>query len=369
MNKQMIIAGLKARPVRTTVSLLAVALEVVLILVVVGLTSGISDETGRRTEGVGADILLQPPNSSLFLALSNTTMPIVLRERLRELPGIKAITPVQTLVNSSAGLEIIYGIEPDTFDAVSNGFIWHKGRLFNAPDEVVVDDIYAKAKGVTVGDTVELVNHKFKVCGIVEHGKGARLFISLKMAQEMTGQTGKASLFFIKLTHPDRVETAIAEIKRLLEGYGVITLSEYARLMMSNSMTELDAFISSVAFIALCIGVLVIFLSMYTTITERTREIGILRSLGASKTFIVTLIFEESAAVCSAGALIGIGSSFLIARIIMAVVPTLTVFITPGWVTKGGKFAVLSGIIGTLFSSFNAGPQGPGGALPHAEGL
>jgi len=110
MNKQMIIAGLKARPVRTTVSILAVALEVILILVVVGLTSGISDETGRRTEGVGADILLQPPNSSLFLALSNTTMPIVLRERLRELPGIKAIAPVQTLVNSSAGLEIIYGI-------------------------------------------------------------------------------------------------------------------------------------------------------------------------------------------------------------------------------------------------------------------
>src|SRR5213596_659827 len=346
MNQQMIIAGLKARPVRTTVSLLAVALEVILILVVVGLTSGISDETGRRTEGVGADILLQPPNSSLFLALSNTTMPIVLRERLRELPGIKAIAPVQTLVNSSAGLEIIYGIEPDTFNAVSNGFIWHKGRLFNAPDEVVVDDIYAKAKGVTVRDTVELVNHKFKVCGIVEHGKGARLFISLKMAQEMTGQTGKASLFFIKLTDPDRVETAIAEIKRLLEGYGVIPLREYARLMMSNSMPALDAFISSVVFIALCIGVLVIFLSMYTTITERTREIGILRSLGASKPFIVGLIFQESTFICLVGVLLGIGASKVIASGLENVFPTLIVEITTGWVVKASLFAMLSGIIG-----------------------
>src|SRR5438876_2741486 len=287
MNKQMIIAGLKARPVRTTVSLLAVALEVVLILVVVGLTSGISDETGRRTEGVGADILLQPPNSSLFLALSNTTMPIVLRERLHELPGIKAIAPVQTLVNSTAGLEIIYGIEPDTFNAVSNGFIWHKGRLFNTPDEVVVDDIYAKSKGVTVGDTVELVNHKFKVSGIVEHGKGARLFVSLKTAQDMTGQNSKASMFFIKLNDSDRVETAIAEIKRLLEGYGVIPLREYARLMMSYSMPALDGFIWRVVFIALCIGVFVIFLLMYTTIAERTLEFGILRSLGSSNTCLV----------------------------------------------------------------------------------
>src|SRR5205807_10275313 len=128
MNKQMIIAGLKARPVRTTVSILAVALEVTLILVVVGLTSGISNETGRRTEGVGADILLQPPNSSLFLALSNTTMPIALRAKVRELPGIKAVSPVQTLVNSSSGPEIIYGLEPDTFTAVSNRCFWHRGR-------------------------------------------------------------------------------------------------------------------------------------------------------------------------------------------------------------------------------------------------
>ena len=365
MNKQMIIAGLKARPVRTTVSILAVALEVVLILVVVGLTTGISDETGRRTEGVGADILLQPPNSSLFLALSNTTMPIALRDKVRELSGIKAVSPVQTLVNSSSGLEIIYGIEPDTFNAVSNGFIWHRGRLFNSPDEVVVDDIYAKSKGVTVGDSVELVNHKFKVSGIVEHGKGARLFVSLKTAQEMTGQNGKASMFFIKLDDPDRVETTIAEIKRLLEGYGVIPLREYARLMMSNSMPALDAFISSVVFIALCIGVLVIFLSMYTTITERTREIGILRSLGASKKFIVTLIFQESAAICGVGALIGIGSSFVIARTIMAVFPTLTVLITPDWIGKAVVFAVLSGIIGSLYPSLKAAKQDPVEALAY----
>jgi len=117
MNKQMIIAGLKARPVRTTVSILAVALEVTLILVVVGLTAGISNETGKRTEGVGADILLQPPNSSLFLALSNTTMPVTIADKVRALPGIKSVSPVQTLVNSSAGLEIIYGIDPDTLNS------------------------------------------------------------------------------------------------------------------------------------------------------------------------------------------------------------------------------------------------------------
>ena len=361
----MIIAGLKARPVRTTVSILAVALEVTLILVVVGLTAGISNETGRRTEGVGADILLQPPNSSLFLALSNTTMPVAIGNKVRALPAIKAVSPVQTLVNSSAGLEIIYGVDPDTFNAISNGFIWHKGGLFKNADEVVVDDIYAKAKNVTVGDTVELVNHEFKISGIVEHGKGARLFVSLKTAQDMTGQNGKASLFFVKLNDPDRVEEGIAEIKQLLQGYNVIPLKEYAKLMMSNSMPALDAFISTVVFVALCIGVLVIFLSMYTTITERTREIGILRSLGASKRFIVTLIFQESAAVCLLGVVIGIAASFVIAQGVQAVFPTLTVLITTDWITRASVFALLSGVIGSLYPSLKAAKQDPVEALAY----
>src|SRR5262249_39969643 len=185
MNRQMIIAGLRARPVRTTVSVLAVALEVILILVIIGLANGISNETGKRTEGVGADILLQAPNSSLLLALSPSTMPLAIGNKIRELDGVKAVAPVQTLVNSSAGLEIIYGIDPDSFTAMSAGFIWHKGGLFKNDNEVVVDDIYARAKNVTVGDQVELVGHMFRVSGIVEHGKGARLFVGLKTAQDM----------------------------------------------------------------------------------------------------------------------------------------------------------------------------------------
>src|SRR6266478_6127135 len=83
MNKKMIMAGLAARPVRTTVSILAVALEVALILIVVGLTTGISEETAKRTEGVGADIMFQPPNSSLFLAINNATMPLALEAKIR----------------------------------------------------------------------------------------------------------------------------------------------------------------------------------------------------------------------------------------------------------------------------------------------
>jgi putative ABC transport system permease protein len=365
MNKQMIIATLKARPVRTTVSILAVALEVILILVVIGLTTGLSTETGKRTEGVGADIFLQPPNSSLLLSLSTSTMPLAIQDKLREIDNVDLIAPVQTLVNSSAGLEVIYGIEPASFEAMGQGFIWHQGGMFKDPDDIVVDDIYATAKKVTVGDKVQLLGHTFKVSGIVEHGKGSRLFLSFKTVEEMTGRQGKASIFFVKLKDPQQVEATLEKIKELLPNYNMIPMKKYAELMLSSNMPALNAFLSTVVFIALTIGVLVIFLSMYTTITERTREIGILRSLGASKAYIIGLILQESAALCLVGVIVGIGGSFLIARGVQAVFPTLQVMITPDWILKAAMFALLSGIVGSFYPSLKAAGQDPVEALAY----
>jgi putative ABC transport system permease protein len=365
MKQQMIISGLKARPVRTTVSVLAVALEVILILVIIGLANGISQETGRRTEGVGADLLVQPPNSSLLFAMSQSVMSLNLGDKLRELEGVKVVAPVQTMPNNSAGLEIVYGIQPDTFQALSSGFIWVRGGMFKHKDEVIVDDIYADAKRVSVGDTIRLVEHEFKITGIVEHGKGSRLFVPFEAAEDMMEREGKVSLFFIKLDDPEKVQSVKAKVEELLPGYKITPIKEYTELMMSNTMPVFNAFISSVVFISLCIGVLVIFLSMYTTITERTREIGILRSLGASKGFIVQLIFRESALICLIGVVVGIGGSFLLAKGVTAMFPTLLVLITPGWIFRAAVFALLSGVIGSLYPSLKAASQDPVEALAY----
>jgi putative ABC transport system permease protein len=361
----MILASLKARPVRTLVSVLAVALEVTLILVVVGLTTGISNETGKRIEGVGADIMLQPPNSSILLAMNTSTMPASMAARLAEVEGVRAVAPILTIVNSQGGLDIIYGLEPESFEQVSGGFIWHKGRYFSEPDEIVIDDWFAMARDVDVGGEVELLNKKFKVAGIVEHGKGARIYMSLDEAQQMNGASGRASLFFIKLHNPDDVAAVTARLDQILPTYPARPMREFASLMTSTSMPALDAFIQTVVFVAVCIGVLVIFLSMYTTITERTREIGILRSLGASKRFIVALIFQESFVVCLFGVVIGIGMSYAIASLVKAVFPTLVVLITPVWIFRATAFAILSGIVGSLYPSMKAAAQDPIEALAY----
>ena len=94
MNREIILANFAKRPVRTSISVLAVAIEVTLILVVVGLVTGMNVETGKRIEGVGADLMFQPPNSSVFLGLNGAVMPLAVGGKLLEVEGIHKVAPV-----------------------------------------------------------------------------------------------------------------------------------------------------------------------------------------------------------------------------------------------------------------------------------
>ena len=82
MIGHIILGNVVHRPLRTLISLFAVAVEVTLVIVIVGLTSGMLQETAKRIEGVGADIMLQPPSASVFLAFSGAPMPIRIGDRL-----------------------------------------------------------------------------------------------------------------------------------------------------------------------------------------------------------------------------------------------------------------------------------------------
>lgn len=345
---------------RTGVSILAVALEVVLILLVVGLTNGIATESGKRVAGVGADIMLQAPNSSVLLALNSSVMPIQIGARLREVQGVQAVSPVLTQVNSQGGLDLIYGIDVPSFNEVSGGFSFHRGRIFSAPNEIVVDNLYAKSKAVDVGDEVSLLNQRLKITGVVESGKGARIYIDLKTAQEMIGAVDRASFFFIKCEDPEQTNDVIRRIGDLLPSYPARPVREFVTLMTSENIPALDVFLNTVVLVAVTIGLMVIFLSMYTTITERTREIGILRSLGASKGFVVRLILQESTLISVLGFVVGLLLSGVAARyVIPALFPTQVILITQEWVVRAAVAAVLSGILGSLYPSLKAAAQDP----------
>lgn len=365
MINDLIVANVLHRPVRTLVSIIAVGIEVCLIIIVVGLTSGLIQDTGKRIEGIGADIMLQPPSSSIFLAFSGAPMPIKVRDKLLTLPHVKAVAPVLLQFNASGGLDIIYGIDLASFNAVSGGFVFHGGTEFQGPDDILVDDWYARAKKLQVGQPLRLLEHEFRVAGIVEHGKGARLFVPLETLQAMAGSRDKASIFFVKCTRPDYTPSVMAEIAKLFPKHQIRPLKDYLSLMTSSHLPGLDTFVDSMILLAAVIGFLVIFLSMYTTILERTRDIGILKSLGASNGYIIGVILRESSFVCVVGIGVGVGFSYLARKLMIATFPTLTILITAEWILKAAALALAGSLLGASYPALAAARQDTIEALAH----
>jgi putative ABC transport system permease protein len=365
MMGELIVRNLLHRPLRTFIGVMAVAVEVALVVLIVGLTSGLLTETAKRIQGIGADVMLQPPAASIFLGFSGSPMPIKIGAKLEELKYVQAVAPALLQFNSSGGVEVIYGIDPDSFRAVSGGFVFLHGHDMEGPDDLLVDDWEARAKNIKVGDTYNLLNHDWHVAAIIEHGKGARLFVPIGTLQELVGARDKASIFLLKCTRPEHTDDVMEEIRGVLPGYTVRPLRDFLSLMTSTNIPGLETFIHAMIALAISIGLLVIFLTMYTTVIERTRDIGVLKSIGANRGFIVRALLMESAALCIFGIAAGIGLSYLVRAAFLAGFPTLSILITPEWIMRAGGIALLGAILGASYPAWIASRKDPVEALSY----
>jgi len=363
INK-LILSNILNRPIRTAVSALAVAIEVAMVMLFVGLAHGLVSDSAQRQEGVGADIMVQPPGTSFLLAFTQAPMPLKIGDRLEEIPHVQAVAPTLILFNVG-GLSMIYGIDMDSFDRVSGGFAYHAGGTFEKPYDLLVDDLYAKSNHVKVGQTLTLLNHQFQVCGIVEHGKGARLFIPLKTAEDLLQVQDKATIFWVKCTDPKYTEGVSDAIHQLLPKYQITPVKEYMSLMTSSNIPGLSVFTTVVIIIAVGIGFLVIFLSMYTTITERTREIGILKSLGASKGYIIAVILREAGLLSAVGIIAGYGLGAVIRKVILAYFPTMVIELSLQWALYAAILALAGSLLGAFYPAMRAARLDPVDALAY----
>src|SRR6476469_7412528 len=159
MNK-MIVANLVHRPIRSLISIVAIALEVTLILLIVGLSVGMLNDARQRQAGIGADVIVQPPNTSFMAGVSNAPMPVKVGGVLEKLPHVAVVSPVIWQLSTTGNLEVIYGIDLKSFEALVP-FHCVAGGGFQGPDDCMVDDYLAQSKNVKVGDSIEILNHNF----------------------------------------------------------------------------------------------------------------------------------------------------------------------------------------------------------------
>jgi putative ABC transport system permease protein len=367
MMNRMIVGNLTHRPIRSLISIVAVALEVTLILLIVGLSLGILNDSRQRQAGIGADVIVLPPGSSFIFGLTGAPMSIKVGNVLAKLPHVQAVAPVVTQISTTGALEVIAGIDLGSYESLSGGFHYLKGGPFQGPDDALVDELFAQSKHAKVGDRIEILNHDFRISGIVSQGKGARKFLPITTLQDLIGAKDKASIFYLKLDDPANADSVAEEIKQVsgMERYVATSMATYLSLMTPSHYPGLSSFIDVVIGISVVIGFIVIFQAMYTAVMERTREIGILKSMGASKLYIVNVVLRETALLAFCGIVLGILVSLGGRAALAHKLPLLRVVVTGEWILRATLIAIAGAVAGALYPAFKAAQKDPIDALAY----
>ena len=354
LNK-LVFENLRQRPVRTCLSVLAIGVEVTMILTLVGISYGTLDETARRARGVGADIIVRPPASSI-ISLSSSPMSEKLVPFLMKQPHVTLATG--TMGQPLGGFDVLTGIDLAQFNRMSGGFRFVSGGPFQTDDDVIVDEYYAKEKKLKVGNAITLANHAWRVSGIFESGKLSHICARLNVLQELTGNPARLSQIYLKVDDPTRAQLILNQLRGAIPGYVLYTMEEFTSLLTVNSVGLLRDFIGVVIAIALVVGFIVVTMAMYTAVLERTREIGILKALGASTGYILNLLFRETLWIALLGSVLGIvmtdGSKWVMMHAAPSSLTQETVY---SWWPIASGVSVIGALLGAILPAWKAVKQ------------
>ncbi len=340
-----------------------------MILSIAAIMLGMLNGTRTRQTGIGMDMIAKPGTASNLLGVSGAAASIKVADVLRALPHVTVAAPVNVQLTAGSSLENIYGIDFASFNAL-RPFVFLEGHPFSSPDseEAIVDDYFARSdNGHHVGETIQILNHPFRIVGIVEHGKGGRKFIPINTMGRINGTEGKASLFYLKLDDVKNAKLVKQEIKSTpgMQQYDVQTTEELLATLTPDRLPGFNIGLRIVIGIAVIIGFLVIFQSMYTAVMERTREIGILKSLGASRTYIVGVVLRETGLLAICGITLGVLVTYAMRWIFHIRFPKLDFAVTPGWVISAVAIALTGAMLGALYPALKAARKDPIDALSY----
>ncbi len=323
--------GIRYRPVRSWLTILGVVIAVMLVVVILSLGSGIQSAVGKTLQQFGSDLIIIFPGEE--------TNPLIgifggqkFRERdllaLEKIKGIEFVVPREI-----ARMNIEYKGEKKSvmvhaaswekmtkIFALSQGVnletgIWPKD---DRDREVVLGALVSSGlfkNKIRAGDDIILKSKKMNVSGTIS-GIGQQLddnlmFVSLDVFRALTGTRGSAVSAFVKVVPGANVALVERQIKselnkqEVVRDFAVIT-PEKANLLVGSVLTIVELAFIFIALISLLVGAVGIMNTMYTSVLERTKQIGIMKAIGASSDAILSLFLIESGMIGFVGGIFGI---------------------------------------------------------------
>jgi putative ABC transport system permease protein len=376
---------------RSLLSALGIGVGVCMMMALSGLARGSLFENADRWESVGADLIVFPRGWAKQLGNRGVGLSVNYGRYLREQHGdlVRRTAPVFSWPMKLGGQDhVASGIRAEDWDLLSGGRPLLRGRLPDpdgafaawlrqtllqpvssdepdAPDEpltlsaeelvdrggleLVLDARLAAATGLDVGDVVRTANHEWTIVGIAPAGVMTRVYLPLATAQYLfgDGDITKATMIFLTLAPGADLGPAVRIIQEAI-GQDVISPDAYRGLLAEKFQIML-VYVDIVNGIAISIAFLFVMVTLYTMVLQRTREIAILKSCGASNGYILRQVLWESALLTGLGVGIGVGLAFAAAWGIETYQPLLTVELTWRWAAiatgVAGGGALLAGLL------------------------
>ncbi len=351
----LVFSNMMHRPARTIVSVLGISVGVLLIVFTVGLTNGSMRERATREANVGAEIMFRPPGAIGFSGSDSFRLPVSLKNELDQVEGVQTAIPIgQTSVkaDTNTGNRLIDGIDFDQYAPVA-GLQVVEGRTFTAnSDEAIIDTGFQIQKNLKLGDTINIWERNFTIVGTYEPAGGARIKISLPTMQKQLGGEEKVTAFLIKIKDGFSVEQVGDNLHHKFPENQIAPFKDLEEIYMSG-MPALNVFLNVIVGVAATISALVILLTMYTTVTERTRQIGIMKSLGMANASIAWIIAQEALLISFFGIVTGILLTFIL-RFLLTKITTLEVEISLTVVIITFVVGLIGGALGALYPAMRA---------------
>lgn len=352
---ELVFANLRVRPLRTLISVVGVALGVTLVVLFTGLARGMTNDMAKRASNWKAEIVFTRPGA-MDLQSSNAPVSTGYVQRLTEIEGVKSAVPVIRYITSNAkgrwGILQLDGVDWQPFAEMNDMHIVD-GRAPAADDEVVLDERQMREDNLRLGDSIELFGDKqYKVVGVFAPPSGSRIKMTLGAMQKVLEAPNKCTYILVKVKDGVDPEVVAGRINEQLPG-NKVNLTVDIITDAQERIPGLTTFLRVLVGLGAFVSTIFVLLSMYTTITERRKEIGILKSLGASTAYIIRVIESEAFLIGVLGVVLGIAVSYVASYSIGKEFELPFEFST-GWIMTAVAIAIGGSLIGALYPAWRA---------------